>query len=327
MAGATAREWWDSWRRWRDGVSVAGTSLGRRFGDDDDAARNIILPGMDVVVATAVLGIVILAAAVAIMRRSLIVHVLRPQPLPQPQQAIVPQREEVEPGPAAAGAEELDELEELGDVAYDEDANGDAEPVNMANMANMTERELRRAARKQEKREERRARAAALAHHTERRRATRAAADERERAADEERHAQERAEEEARQRKLQQDADTYRKWKGAIQVQAAGDGPSDLDDVGGEAGFLAFVRKEKVVMLEDLAARFHMRTDDAVRRLRELEQQGAVSGVFDDRGKFIFISEAEMDDVAAYIRARGRVAISELVGASTRLVKLQPAAG
>jgi hypothetical protein len=46
--------------------------------------------------------------------------------------------------------------------------------------------------------------------------------------------------------------------------------------------------------------------------------------VVDDRGKFIFISDEELQAVANFIKQRGRVSISELVSSSNRLVNLQP---
>ena len=49
-----------------------------------------------------------------------------------------------------------------------------------------------------------------------------------------------------------------------------------------------------------------------------------MSGVVDDRGKFIFISDLELQAVANFIKQRGRVSIAELVSSSNRLINLQP---
>lgn len=46
--------------------------------------------------------------------------------------------------------------------------------------------------------------------------------------------------------------------------------------------------------------------------MRELEAEGRLTGVMDDRGKYIYISRAEMAAVADFITRRGRVAIAEL---------------
>lgn len=47
------------------------------------------------------------------------------------------------------------------------------------------------------------------------------------------------------------------------------------------------------------------------------------SGVMDDRGKFIYISEEELKNVAKFIRQRGRISITELAESSNTLIKLQ----
>lgn len=44
----------------------------------------------------------------------------------------------------------------------------------------------------------------------------------------------------------------------------------------------------------------------------------------DDRGKFIYISEAELKKIATFIKQRGRVSITELVENSSSLVNLIP---
>ncbi|CAI5463426.1 unnamed protein product [Closterium sp. Yama58-4] len=49
---------------------------------------------------------------------------------------------------------------------------------------------------------------------------------------------------------------------------------------------------------------------------------GRISGVMDDRGKFIFISPDEMKAVASYIRASGRVSIADLAARSNELIDL-----
>ena len=45
---------------------------------------------------------------------------------------------------------------------------------------------------------------------------------------------------------------------------------------------------------------------------QSLEADGRLSGIFDDRGKFIYISDDEYSQFARFIRQRGRVSVSEL---------------
>lgn len=51
---------------------------------------------------------------------------------------------------------------------------------------------------------------------------------------------------------------------------------------------------------------------------------GRISGVMDDRGKFIFISPDEMKAVADYIRRLGRVSIAHLASKSNEFIDLEP---
>ncbi|XP_066567890.1 DDRGK domain-containing protein 1 isoform X2 [Amia ocellicauda] len=88
--------------------------------------------------------------------------------------------------------------------------------------------------------------------------------------------------------------------------------------------FIQYIKASKVVLLEDLASHFKMRTQDAISRLQDLIADGSLTGVIDDRGKFIFISPEELSAVAQFIRQRGRVSIAELAKASNSLITLTP---
>ena len=63
---------------------------------------------------------------------------------------------------------------------------------------------------------------------------------------------------------------------------------------------------------------------DAISRVQTLEQEGRITGVMDDRGKFIYISREEMAATAEFIMKRGRIAISELAAKSSSFIDLEP---
>ena len=65
-----------------------------------------------------------------------------------------------------------------------------------------------------------------------------------------------------------------------------------------------------------------MKTQDAIERVQQLQNDGQLTGVIDDRGKFIFISDEELNAVAKFIRQRGRVSISELAESSNKLINI-----
>ena len=118
----------------------------------------------------------------------------------------------------------------------------------------------------------------------------------------------------------------YLKLKEAFTVDEEGTHEAELNqDVASVLQeFINHIQQMKVVMLEDLAAKFKLKTQDAVDRVQTLVSEGRLSGVIDDRGKFIYITPEEYEAVAKFIRQRGRVSITELVQSSNQLINLNP---
>ncbi|KAK3024304.1 hypothetical protein RJ639_043166 [Escallonia herrerae] len=149
---------------------------------------------------------------------------------------------------------------------------------------------------------------------------------------DEEREAQERMlEEEAKARKAKEEeaaALEFEKWKGEFSVDAEGTTENEMQD--GSQGllfdFVEYIKNHKCIPLEDLAAEFKLRTQDCINRINSLESMGRLSGVMDDRGKYIYISLEEMKAVADYIKREGRVGISHLASKSNQFIDLEPKA-
>lgn len=88
--------------------------------------------------------------------------------------------------------------------------------------------------------------------------------------------------------------------------------------------FISYIKNNKVVVIEDLAAHFKLKTQAAIDRIKDLQNDDILTGVIDDRGKFIYVSREEMEAVAKFIRQRGRVSISELAENSNNLINLTP---
>ncbi|XP_022941508.1 DDRGK domain-containing protein 1-like [Cucurbita moschata] len=147
---------------------------------------------------------------------------------------------------------------------------------------------------------------------------------------DEEREEQERLlEEEAKARKAKEEeaaALEFEKWKGDFSVDAEGTTEAEVE--GGNqdlvSAFVDYIKCHKCVPLEDLAAEFKLRTQECINRITSLESMGRLSGVMDDRGKYIYISKEEMQAVAEYIQHQGRVSISHLASKSNQFIDLEP---
>ncbi|KAJ6776450.1 DDRGK DOMAIN-CONTAINING PROTEIN 1 [Salix koriyanagi] len=149
---------------------------------------------------------------------------------------------------------------------------------------------------------------------------------------DEEREAKERMlEEEAKAQQAKEEetaALEFDKWKGEFSVDAEGSTGNDLQDGSQDllSGFVEYIKKHKCLPLEDLAAEFKLRTQECINRITSLESMGRLSGVMDDRGKYIYISQEEMRAVADYIKRQGRVSISHLASKSNQFIDLEPKA-
>ncbi|KAL5802569.1 hypothetical protein ACOSQ4_030874 [Xanthoceras sorbifolium] len=146
---------------------------------------------------------------------------------------------------------------------------------------------------------------------------------------DDEHEARERAlEEEAKAQKAREEeaaALEFDKWKGEFSVDAEGTTENEVQDGSQDllSDFVEYIKKNKCVPLEDLAAEFKLRTQECINRITSLESMGRLSGVMDDRGKYIYISLEEMKAVADYIKHQGRVSISHLASKSNQFIDLE----
>lgn len=136
----------------------------------------------------------------------------------------------------------------------------------------------------------------------------------------------EEVERKAREEKEKREYEEYLKMKEAFSVEEEGyeeENRECQENLLRE--FLAYIKLNKVLVLEDLAAHFGLRTASVVERIQELQANGNLTGVIDDRGKFIYISGDELEAVAKFVRQRGRVSIAELAENSNNLINLTAA--
>lgn len=136
---------------------------------------------------------------------------------------------------------------------------------------------------------------------------------------------QEEAERKAREEKERKEYEEYLKMKQTFSVEEEGYDQDDKEDKENLLEeFVLYIKQNKVVILEDLAARFGLKTSSVVERIQDLQAHENLTGVIDDRGKFIYISQEELEAVAKFVRQRGRVSITELAENSNRLINLNP---
>jgi len=123
--------------------------------------------------------------------------------------------------------------------------------------------------------------------------------------------------------KEKREYEEYLKLKEAFSVEEEGCDEEEDEEQNKLALFINYIKDNKVVLLEDLAANFKMKTQDAISRISSLQESGDLTGVIDDRGKFIYISQEELENVAKFIRQQGRVSITDLAANSNKLITLK----
>nr|XP_033808975.1 DDRGK domain-containing protein 1 isoform X1 [Geotrypetes seraphini] len=139
---------------------------------------------------------------------------------------------------------------------------------------------------------------------------------------------EERQEEEARKAKEEEEQrqhEEYLKLKETFEVEEEGleEAMTEEESRSFLTEFIDYIKTSKVVLLEDLGSHFGLRAQDAIHRIQDLLSDGSLTGVIDDRGKFIYITHEEMTAVAQFIKQRGRVSIAELAQASNSLINLK----
>lgn len=128
----------------------------------------------------------------------------------------------------------------------------------------------------------------------------------------------------AREEKERKEHEEYLKMKEAFMVEEEGFEEDEEESQNLLQEFIQHIKKEKVIVIENLAAQFKMKSQTAVERIQDLQKDNILTGIIDDRGKFIYISQEEMEDIAKFIRQRGRVSLSDIVENSNRLINLTP---
>ncbi|TPP67663.1 DDRGK domain-containing protein 1 [Fasciola gigantica] len=131
--------------------------------------------------------------------------------------------------------------------------------------------------------------------------------------------ARRRAEEEAREQA------EYERLKKEFIIEEEGTDVVQRDNKA-EAEFnaqlISTIQTAKIISIEHLALEFGLKTEACVDKLKSLLTSGQLTGLLDDRGKFVHITDEEYEAVAQFITRRGRVTLAELVANGNKLLNL-----
>ena len=234
----------------------------------------------------------------------------------RPNQRINPRTEvrpELRTGPISDDDTDMDSDEALERLAEEQKAKKKIGVKKAAKLEAKAHKKMEREAMLQEREEKKR--------EQEYRDQLRREEEEKEKKEEEEREEQERL---AREEQAKKEHEAYLAMAATFEVEEEGFDPDqETESEDKLAQFISYILEQKVVLLEDLAAHFKMRTKDTVDRIQTLIADGTLVGIIDDRGKFISITKEELASVAKFIRQRGRVSVDELVVNSNKLINLK----
>eukprot|EP00826_Nyctotherus_ovalis_P020089 TRINITY_DN1627_c0_g6_i1.p1 TRINITY_DN1627_c0_g6~~TRINITY_DN1627_c0_g6_i1.p1 ORF type:complete len:289 (+),score=138.57 TRINITY_DN1627_c0_g6_i1:171-1037(+) len=212
-----------------------------------------------------------------------------------------------------------------GRLHVEEDEESEEEKDDQINES-LSKKEMAKLLKKREREEQRRAVEAERAEHEARAEQKRSQQSEKYRKREEERLARELEEKKREEEERKKEEEEYDKWKTDFAVEDTGAEANDDENETQSklAEFINYIVSHKVVSLNDLAAEFSIPTAEVVSRIKDLEKNDRLTGIMDDRGKYIFITLQEFKSIADYIRKVGRVNKADLVRECNKLVKLTP---
>lgn len=63
-----------------------------------------------------------------------------------------------------------------------------------------------------------------------------------------------------------------------------------------------------------------------MQRIKDLEAQNRLTGVIDDRGKYIYLTIKELEGILNLIKSQGKINRADLVKECSRIVHMEPSA-
>ena len=125
--------------------------------------------------------------------------------------------------------------------------------------------------------------------------------------------------------KRKKEEEEYQNWKPTISIEETGSMATDKENLEARVDeIISAVKQERTVILESLSARFHTSTAKMVNLLTKLVKERRLEGVFDEHGKFIYVSKEDRLKIAKIIQRRGRVGIADLAREVNSVVSIDP---
>ena len=125
----------------------------------------------------------------------------------------------------------------------------------------------------------------------------------------------------AREKVLQQEAiekeiqkkkeqDIYEEWKKEFVVEPI---VEDIEDPNRLQLFIEYIKTNRFVDLQKLCNEFNLLSSEAVDRIKKLETDNRIQGIFDSRGAYIYFSEEELIKINRHIKEAGMVTKKQMI--------------
>ena len=125
--------------------------------------------------------------------------------------------------------------------------------------------------------------------------------------------------------KEKKEQEEYEKWKEFLTLEDSG---TKLEEEKDEENllekFLSFIKLRKTVNIEDIAMRFDLSNKACIERINSLIESNMLKGVIDDRGKFLFIEDKEVEDLLSCISKKGHFTRGDLIESFSDIIRLGP---
>lgn len=140
-----------------------------------------------------------------------------------------------------------------------------------------------------------------------------------------ERKEEQEKEEEKKREQEKKEQEEYDQWKEFLTLEESGtkmEEEKDEDNL--LEKFIAFIKLRKTVHIEDIAMRFDLSNKACLERINSLIECGMLRGVIDERGKFLFIEDKEIEDLVKCISKKGHFTRTDLIDSFSNIIRLEP---
>ena len=126
-----------------------------------------------------------------------------------------------------------------------------------------------------------------------------------------------------KEEKERKEAEEYKIWEKTFNVEEEGIEKTIFDDKKTEE-FIYYIKLRKVVSLEDLGGYFKLTSNEVVDKLTDLEMVGKITGIIDDRGKYIYLTDKEILSIEKLIINRGRISKQDMIAQCNKIIRFEP---